>query len=361
VFFLYAQASGFAHPGRRAEFVGTSVTTSFAEILTALMARRDLSERQMRCFFAEMMAGQAGEAEAAAFLVALHMKGPTSAEVAAAARVLREHMRAWDPGVEGALDTCGTGGDGRGTFNISTAAALVAAAAGVPVVKHGNRSSSGNGTGSADVLARLGVSLEFDPDHARRCLQRVGLAFCFAPHFHPAMRHVIPVRKRLGVPTLFNCLGPLVNPAATPYQLLGVGRPEWLDLLAGALAELGTRRAFLVCGRDGLDEVSLSGPTLVREVRGGRVTMHEWTPADFGLDSCELRELCVAGPDASAAMLRAVLSNEGGAPRRVVLANAAAALLAAERVDSLREGVSRAAEELAGGGAWRVLEALVGH
>jgi anthranilate phosphoribosyltransferase len=340
--------------------VGTSVVTSFAEALTTLLAKRDLSERQMRGFFTEMMAGRAGEAEAAAFLVALHMKGPTSSEVAAAARVLREHMRAWDPGVDGALDTCGTGGDGRGTFNISTASAFVVAAAGVPVVKHGNRSSSGNGTGSADVLARLGVSLEGDMDQARHWLQRAGLAFCFAPHFHPAMRHVAPVRKRLGVPTLFNCLGPLANPAGTPYQLLGVGRPEWLDLLAGALADLGTRRTFLVCGRDGLDEVSLSAPTLVREVCNGCVTHHEWTPADFGLEECELGELCVDGPEASAAVLRAVLKNEGGAARRVVLANAAAALLAAERVESLREGVLRAEEALASGAARRVLEALVG-
>jgi anthranilate phosphoribosyltransferase len=173
------------------------------------------------------------------------------------------------------------------------------------------------------------------------------------------MRHVAPVRKRLGVPTLFNCLGPLANPAGTPYQLLGVGRPEWLDLLAGALAELGTRRAFLVCGRDGLDEVSLSAPTLVREVRGGSVTAHEWTPADFGLEPCGLDELCVDGPEASEAMLRAVLQNEGGAARRVVLANAAAALLAAERVGSLREGVTRAEVALAGGGTRRVLEAIV--
>jgi anthranilate phosphoribosyltransferase len=334
-------------------------STSFGDLLATLLARRDLTERQVRGFFVEMMAGRAGEAESAAFLVALHMKGPTPGEMAAAARVLREHMRAWDPGRDGALDTCGTGGDGAGTFNISTAAAFVAAAAGVPVVKHGNRASSGRGTGSADVLARLGVSLDGDAARSRHCLERAGLAFCFAPHFHPAMRHVAPVRKRLGVPTLFNCLGPLANPAGTPYQLLGVGRAEWLDLLAGALAELGTRRAFLVCGRDGLDEVSLSAPTQVREVSGGRVTAHEWTPLDFGLEPCALRELVVDGPEASVAVLRAVLDNQPGPARRVVLANAAAALLAAERVGSLREGVARAEEALGSGRARHVLETLV--
>jgi anthranilate phosphoribosyltransferase len=339
--------------------VDPSPSTSFGELLSTLLARRDLSERQVRGFFAEMMAGRAGEAESAAFLVALHLKGPTPCELATAARVLREHMLAWDPGREGALDTCGTGGDGACTFNISTAAAFVAAAAGVPVVKHGNRASSGRGTGSADVLARLGVCLECDSARARQCLERAGLAFCFAPHFHPAMRHVAPVRKRLGVPTLFNCLGPLANPAGTPYQLLGVGRPEWLDLLAGALAELGTRRALLVCGRDGLDEVSLSAPTQVREVRGGRVTAHEWTPADFGLEPCELRELVVAGPEEGVGTLRAVLDDQPGAARRVVLANAAAALLAAECVGSLREGVARAEQVLAGGKARRVLETLI--
>jgi anthranilate phosphoribosyltransferase len=339
--------------------VEPSLSTSFGDVLATLQGRHNLSDPQMRSFFAEMMAGRAGEAESAAFLVALNMKGPTPGELASAARVLREHMLAWDPGRDGTLDTCGTGGDGRGTFNISTAAAFVVAAAGVPVVKHGNRASSGNGTGSADVLAQLGVSLDCDAVRARHCLERAGLAFCFAPHFHPAMRHVAPVRKRLGVPTLFNCLGPLANPAGAPYQLLGVGRMEWLDLLAGALAELGTRRALLVCGRDGLDEVSLSAPTLVREVRGGRVTAHEWTPADFGLAGCNLQELQVNRPEASVATLRAVLNNEGGATCRVVLANAAAALLAAERVETLREGVSRAEEALAGGGAFRVLETLV--
>jgi anthranilate phosphoribosyltransferase len=285
------------------------------------------------------------------------MKGETADELAAAAAVLREHMRPFDPGRAGVLDTCGTGGDGAGTFNISTAAAFVAAGAGVPVVKHGNRAASGLSS-SADVLEALGVSVDGATRSARRCLERAGMAFCFAPHFHPAMQRVAAVRRRLGVRTLFNWLGPLVNPARAPYQLLGVGRAELLDPLAGALARLGTRRAFLVCGRDGLDEVSLAGPTLVREVRGGEVATREWAPDDFGLAACRPEELRVGGVEESAAVVRAVLAGRDGPALRVVLANAAAALLAAERVESLRQGVQQAAAAVSDGRAARVLEAL---
>jgi anthranilate phosphoribosyltransferase len=338
--------------------VNTSSLSWFAEALAALLARRDLSRELVRAAVAEMMSGRCGEAEAAAFLVALRMKGETAEEIAAAAEVLREHMVRWDPGPARVLDTCGTGGDGTGTFNISTATALVVAGAGVPVVKHGNRSVSGR-SGSADVLAALGVRVEGDGELARRCLSRAGLAFCFAPHFHPALKHVAPLRRRLRIATLFNCLGPLANPAGASHQLLGVGRPELLDLMAGALARLGTRRALVVCGRDGLDEVSLSAPTLVREVRGHAVTPWEWTPADFGLAPCALDELQADGPQASAATVRAVLEGHDGPARRVVLANAAAALVAAEQVSTLAEGVALAGDALGTGQASTVLARLV--
>ena len=228
----------------------------FSGMLADLLARRELSAVQMSQMMATLMTGQCGEAEAAAFLVALRMKGESASEIAAAATIMRDHMVRWDAGLPGVLDTCGTGGDGTGTFNISTATAIVVAACGVPVVKHGNRSVSGR-TGSADVLAELGVRVEGDAACARRCLERAGLAFCFAPQFHPALKNVAAVRRRLGVPTIFNCLGPLANPAGAEFQLLGVGRPEILDLMAGALARLKTRRALVVCGQDGLDEVSL--------------------------------------------------------------------------------------------------------
>jgi anthranilate phosphoribosyltransferase len=330
----------------------------FAESIAALIERRDLSDEQMRGVMQEVMAGRWGEAETTALLVALRIKGETAVELAAAAAVLREHMVRLETGRDDVLDTCGTGGDGSGTFNISTAAAVVAAGAGVPVVKHGNRGASSR-SGSADVLAALGVTVEVDASCARRCLDRTGLAFCFAPHFHPAMKHVAGLRRRLGMRTLFNCLGPLINPAEAPYQLMGVGRAEWLDPLAGALARLGVRRAFLVHSRDGLDEVSLSAATLVREVQGGNVHEHEWMPKDFGLKPCSLDELRVEGPVQSAAAIQAVLSGADGPQTRVVLANAAAALLAAERVGTLAEGAKAAAEAIASGRARDVLANLV--
>ena len=326
--------------------------------LEALLERRDISPMHMCELMHGLLGGSCGEPETAAVLVALHMKGETADELASAAAVLREYCLPLQVGRNDVLDTCGTGGDGSCTFNISTATALVAAGAGVPVVKHGNRAISSR-SGSADVLAALGVRVELDPAAARRCLERAGMTFCLAPQFHPHMRHVGAVRRRLGVRMLFNCLGPLANPAGAAYQLLGVGRAEWLDRLAAALARLGTRRTLLVCGRDGLDEVSLSGPTLVREVVGGEVKSHEWVPEEFGLAPCRLEELRVSEPEQSAQTIRGILAGEEGPARRIVLANAAAALLAAERVTTLREGVKRAAEAIASGSAARVLDDLV--
>lgn len=338
--------------------VDATLSFRFTEILAALMQGRDLSEAQMRQVIGDMVAGRCGDADIAALLVALRMKGETAEEIAAAAAVLREHMVTLETGRDGILDTCGTGGDGTGTLNISTAAALVVAGVGVPVVKHGNRSASSR-SGSADVLATLGVALESDVRTTRRCLDEAGLAFCFAQHFHPALRHVGPVRRRLGVRTLFNCIGPLCNPAGAAYQLLGVGWPELLDSLAGALARLGTRRALLVCGQDGLDEVSLSGPTRVREVRGRQVIGWEWTPDAFGLEPCTPAELRVDGPEESAARIREVLTGQPGPATRIVLANAAAALVAAERVATPAEGVELARESIASGRARLVLERLI--
>jgi anthranilate phosphoribosyltransferase len=305
-----------------------------------------------------MLDGAAADADVAALLTALSIKGESAGELAAAARVLREHMVRLETGRDDVLDTCGTGGDGSGTFNVSTATALVVAGAGVPVVKHGNRAVSGR-SGSADVLAALGIRVEGGADFARRCLDYAGLGFCLAPQFHPAMRHVAAVRRRLGFRTLFNCLGPLLNPAGAPYQLLGVGRPEWLDPLAGALARLGIRRAFVVCGSDGLDEVTLGGPTWVREVRGGEVIAREWTPRDFDLEPSSRAELCVETSEQSARTIEGILDGQSGPATRVVLANAAAALLAVGRVAGLAEGVDRAAQAVGSGAARRVLHRLV--
>jgi anthranilate phosphoribosyltransferase len=329
----------------------------FVATLSALLDRRALEPAAMRAVMEDVIVGRCGEVEAAALLVALRAKGETAEELAAAAAVLREHMVRLETGRDDVLDTCGTGGDSSGTFNISTATALVVAGAGVPVVKHGNRAVSGR-SGSTDALTALGVPAEGDAAWARRCFEAAGVAFCFAPLFHPALRHVAAVRRRLQVRTMFNCLGPLVNPALSPYQLLGVGRAEWLDPMAGALARLGTRRALLVHGRDGLDEVSLSAATLVREVRAGKVTAWEWTPEDFCLARCTAEELRADGPEQSAAAVRSVLDGADTPATRVVVANAAAALVAAERVTTLAEGVARAREAIASGAARAVLERL---
>lgn len=329
----------------------------FSTTLSALVDRNDLEAVRMCELMQGLLGGSCSEAETAALLVALRMKGETADELAAAAAVLRDHMRPVDVDGGGVLDTCGTGGDGSSTFNISTATALVVAGAGVPVVKHGNRAMSSR-CGSADVLSALGVNIESPALATRACLERAGMIFCLATVFHPAMRAVAALRQRLGVRTLFNCLGPLANPAGAAYQLIGVGRPEWLDRMAGALARLGTRRAFLVCSRDGLDEVSLSAPTLVREVRDGEVLAHEWTPADFALGTCQLDELKADGPEGSAALVRDVVAGRDGPALRVTLANAAAALLVAGKAATLEDGVARAREAVAAGGAARVLTAL---
>jgi len=332
--------------------------TWFVPILERLLARQSLDREAMRTVMLGLLTGMCGPAETAALLIALRLKGETAEEIAAAAEVLREQMIPLDSGCDNVLDTCGTGGDGTGTFNISTATAFVVAGCGVPVVKHGNRAISGK-SGSADVMAELGVRVQSDPVWARRCLDQTGLAFCLAPAFHPGMRHVGPVRQALRVRTLFNCLGPLANPARAPYQLLGVGRPEWLDLLAAALARLGVRRALLVSGSDGLDEVTLSGTTQVREVCEARVNGWEWTANDFGLAPCLLADLQVGGPAESASMIRQALSDSNSPAGRVVIANTAAALVAAERVDTLTEGVRRARLAINDRSAERVLEALI--
>jgi anthranilate phosphoribosyltransferase len=330
----------------------------FTATLNALLERTNLGAVRMCQLMEGVLSGACGEAETAALLIALRMKGETADELAAAAAVLRDHMTAVDVGDLDVLDTCGTGGDGSGTFNISTATAFVVAATGVPVVKHGNRAVSGT-CGSADVLAALGVDVESPALATRDCLRHAGMMFCLATAFHPALRSLGALRRRLGVRTLFNCLGPLANPAGAPYQLIGVGRAEWLDRMAGAVARLGTRRALLVCAQDGLDEVSLSAPTSVRDVRAGAVSADEWTPADLGLAPCRLEELRVDGPQASAALVREAIEGRAGAAYRVTLANAAAALLAAERVESLSEGVACAARAVASGDAARVLSRLV--
>ncbi|MGD0896278.1 MAG: anthranilate phosphoribosyltransferase [Thermoguttaceae bacterium] len=338
----------------------TARTTGDSMIEAAIWsveAGRDLSMDEAARAVSLIMAGQATEDQIGRLLVALAEKGETVAEVAGAALAMRRSMTPIRTSRTVVLDTCGTGGDGSGTFNISTAAALATAAAGVAVAKHGNRAATSR-SGSADVLAALGVNVEAPVARVEACLEELGICFCFAPLLHATMKHVAPVRKRLGRPTIFNILGPLVNPAGASFQLIGVGRAELRPLLAEALTLLGSRRAVVVHGSDSLDEVTLAAPTHVTEAAEGRLRHFDWTPADFGLPRADQSGLQVSGPEESAAVIRAILDGRPGPAREIVLANAAAALWTAGVVSTLPDGVRRAAEAIDSGAARELLARL---
>ena len=327
-------------------------------ILGRISGGENLSMDEMSATIDAVMSGNSTDAEVAMLLTALRAKGETVEEIAGAAAALRRHMTPIRTSRRGVLDTCGTGGDGSGTFNISTAAALVAAAAGQPVAKHGNRSVTSR-SGSADVLAALGVNVEADVATVERCLDELGICFCFAPLLHPSMQRVSAVRKRLGVPTIFNLIGPLTNPAQAAYQLLGVGRAELQPLLADALRLLGTQRAVVVRGDDGLDEVTLTGPTSVIEIAEGNLRTFRWTPEDFGLRSGGVDALRVAGPAESADMIRSVLRGDRGPARDIVVLNAGAALWTAQTSRSPTDCAKLAADAIDHGRAQSLLEKLV--
>jgi anthranilate phosphoribosyltransferase len=317
-----------------------------------------LSMEEMAAAIGWIMAGQCDETWTARLLAALHHKGESVAEVAGAALALRRQMKPIRSTRGDVLDTCGTGGDGSRTFNISTAAALVAAAAGAVVAKHGNRGITSR-SGSADVLAELGVRIDADLACVEACLEELGICFCYAPLLHEAMRHVAPVRQRLPHPTIFNILGPLANPAGASLQLLGVGRRPLQALMSAALTLLGTRRAVVVHGDDGLDEVTLAGITHVAETSPSGSREFQWTPADFGLAPSDLGPMRVESPRESAAVIRAILRGEPGPQRDIVVANAAAALWTAGRSDALLECAWRAAEAIDSGAAEVLLGRLV--
>lgn len=317
----------------------------------------DLTMDQMAEVIDCFMSGDCPEADIERFLIALAAKGETVEEIAGAAAALRRHMTPLRTRQHGVIDTCGTGGDGSGTFNISTAAAIVTAAAGVPVAKHGNRGFTSK-SGSADVLAALGVNIQAELAVVEQCLDELGICFCFAPLMHPSMKHVANVRRRLGTPTIFNLLGPLANPASAPFQLLGVGRPSLREKLSSALALLGTRRAAVISGADGLDEVTLNGPTYVTCVEQGRTQELVWSPDDFGLAPSPLDALRVDGPADSAAMIRSVLSGQAGPARDIVVLNSAAAIWVAGRVGTPRQGTELAQVAIDGGAASDLLARL---
>jgi anthranilate phosphoribosyltransferase len=318
----------------------------------------DLSQEAMDAVMGQIMDGACEEEHVARLLAALHKKGETVAEVAGAATAMRRRMTPIRSSRPDLIDTCGTGGDGSKTFNISTAAALVTAAAGVPVAKHGNRAATSS-SGSADVLAALGVNIDADVACVEACLEELGICFCFAPLLHAAMKNVSAVRKRLGTPTIFNILGPLVNPASAPFQLLGVGRPSLQPLLAETLLLLDVRRALVVHGADGLDEVTLGGPTVVVEAAGGRLRRFEWEPADFGLKTAWQSTMLVSGPEESAQLISEILAGRPGPPRDIVVANAAAALWTAGRAVSPKQCAKEAGEAIDSGAARHLLARLV--
>ncbi|MEX2186917.1 MAG: anthranilate phosphoribosyltransferase [Pirellulales bacterium] len=326
-------------------------------ILGRLSAGTDLTRDECGELVDAMFEGGIGDEQIAVALSALRAKGETVEEIVGAASVLRQRMTRIACRYEAFVDTCGTGGDRSGTFNISTAAALVTAAAGLPVAKHGNRSFSSK-TGSADVLSALGINVEADVSVVENCLDELGICFCFAPRWHRSMKRVAAVRKKLGVPTIFNLLGPLANPAAAPFQVVGVGRGEMRTPLAAALAQLGTRGAIVVHGDDGLDEVTLAAATQVSHATPDGIREFTWTPEDFGLGRASLDDMLVEGPEESAAVVRRVLAGEKGPPRDIVVANAAAALWVAGKAESTREAAAAAARAIDGGAARRLLSAL---
>ncbi len=318
-----------------------------------------LSPEQAHRAMAIILSGGASTAQIAAFLVALRMKGETSGELLGFARAMREVSCRIEAcgGDEPLLDTCGTGGDGLGTFNISTVTAFVVAGAGVRVAKHGNRSISSS-CGSADVLERLGIDIAMDAGRTARAIAEIGIGFLFAPAFHPAMRHAQPARVELRMRTVFNMLGPLTNPAGATAQLVGASSDEAAALIADALTSLGLCRGFVVHGSDGLDEITTTGPTLVFEIRGGRVSERTFHPEDFGVPAARPEDLRGGLPEVNAGLASAVLSGERSPRRDIVLVNSAAALVAGGKVETLAQGMKVAAESIDSGAAKRKVEEL---
>jgi anthranilate phosphoribosyltransferase len=329
------------------------------EAINRLCDKREIFYDEMVDLMRQVMEGKVPPVQLAAILMGLHVKTESVSEIAAAASVMREFSTKVDAsGVDHLVDTCGTGGDKAHTFNISTTAAFVAAAAGAHVAKHGGRSVSSQ-SGSADVLEGLGVNLALTPEQVGVCIREVGVGFMFAPNHHPAMRHAAPVRKELGMRTILNILGPLTNPAGAPNQVMGVFHPDLVGIQARVLKMLGSKHVLTVHGQDGLDEITLSGPTFVAELKHDFITEYSIEPGQFGLDTAPIEALQVKGADDSRARVEAVLANEVGPSRDVVILNAAAAIYVSGVAPSLWDGVALARESIASGAARAKLDQLV--
>jgi anthranilate phosphoribosyltransferase len=329
----------------------------FAALLDKLTRHEDLTADEAAAAMREVMEGRAAPAQLAALLAALVMKGERPSEIVGFARTMREHAVKLSRPAGDVFDTCGTGGDRSGTFNISSAAAIVVAACGVRVAKHGNRSVSSR-CGSADVFEQLGVNVGVPPAVVERSLHEAGIAFFFAPTFHPSMRHAAQTRRDLGIRTAFNLLGPLTNPAGAARQIVGVPRAELTELMAHALRMLGTERAWVVHGAEGIDEISIAGYTKVAECRDGAVHTFYIHPAEFGVAKSAAGALAGGCAAENAAIIESVLAGADGAPRDVVLLNAGAALFVAGAAASVRDGIRRAAEAIDSGSARRTLDAM---
>jgi anthranilate phosphoribosyltransferase len=328
------------------------------QTIARVLDGHDLAREEACETMREIMRGDATQAQIAGFLVALRAKGETADEIAGCAEAMREHVLPVQPTRTDLVDTAGTGGDGKSTLNISTAAALVAAAAGAGVAKHGNRAASSQ-TGSADVLEALGFELELPPERIAKSIDELGFGFMFAQAHHPAMRHAAPVRRELGTRTVFNVLGPLTNPARARAQVVGVYSPALVRPIAEALVQLGATRAFVVHGAGGIDELSPVGPSLVCEVVDGGVRERTVDPAELGIPPCTVEELAGGAPGENAAAIRRVFAGADGGPRNAILLNAAGAIAAAGHADDLREGLELARRALDSGAATARLDELV--
>jgi len=331
---------------------------NLSQAIAAVIDRRDLSEQEMTTVMQLIMTGEATPAQIGGFLIGLRMKGETVAEITAAAKVMRSLAAKVDVQGPHLLDTCGTGGDGANTFNISTCCAMVAAAAGAKVAKHGNRSISSK-SGSADVLEAAGVNLDLNASQVADCVEQVGVGFMFAPKHHGAMKHAIGPRKEMAVRTIFNVLGPLTNPAGAPNQVIGVFDNALIEPLAKVLLRLGSNHVLVVHADDGMDEISIASATNVAELKDGKVTTYTIEPEDFGLQKGSLAELAVNGAGQSLAMIKAVLNNKPGAALDIVLLNAGAAIYAADLTTSLAEGIDKAKAVIACGAAKEKMTQLV--
>ncbi|MEO6697352.1 MAG: anthranilate phosphoribosyltransferase [Gammaproteobacteria bacterium] len=326
--------------------------------IRAVTERRDLSSDEMTAVMETIMSGQATPAQIGGFLIGLRMKGETIDEIAAAARVMRELCTKVELHTEHLVDTCGTGGDGAHTFNISTASALVAAAAGAKVAKHGNRSVSSK-SGSADVLEAAGVNLELTPAQVAQCIEQLGVGFLFAPKHHGAMKHAIAPRREMGVRTIFNLLGPLTNPAGARNQVVGVWGKDWVAPLAEVLARLGSRHVMVVNAEDGMDEISIASPTRVAELKDGIITHYVITPEQFGISRADAASLVVTSPKQSLSLIRAVLDDTPGPATDIVALNAGAAIYVAGIEPTLEQGVRKAQAIIASGAARNKFVALI--